>query len=575
MDGISGVSNLSNWTLSLIVGLTATLKSGSQKNIVGELPFSDLLLLWPTILTPGATGNETVLISKTSKWSNIIHKSFVQKGLLSLYIPLSENTFATSSSECHKCQISIIRKDDVKPNMFYGLLNKKEHNPVGDNESANPTHYVIVHEKSCIEKAKVDPSSYQYLDDRVREVIGDMTNRDYLRFIAEALEVLRNIPEMDTKLISCVMKVMETFDSTVDDRSASEMVDRVLCRIELACKRYDIEEIRVPHLGGEHKIKPFTLVELVVIGFGIRRAIMCSDIIYNQRDGIVIGGYNIGTAHEILADITQIPSEEQMGFSRSSHIETSQHDRMVHEKFVDYKTMAIPFLEILLTTAILYLSKIGPLLSMYVCRQSLAPYRESILRRGSSMRWTVSDVRLYHTGTSRDDWLISIVKADNYKKKIWIWSNLLVISCVVPFVSWGFWSTKINANPDPDMQRTLAWIGVIGGVSWLMLSMFTQIGTNKSAHNRVEWSISTILATFTSDKRQIFSLIFVLLLFVIALFVVIFLDIGYGIVYNWIFEIGVGIIWLGGEIYEGTDVGWILESTSFFMMGLLSAIRLA
>jgi hypothetical protein len=74
-----------------------------------------------------------------------------------------------------------------------------------------------------------------------------------------------------------------------------------------------------------------------------------------------------------------------------------------------------------------------------------------------------------------------------------------------------------------------------------------------------------------------FLLLLIPIIYMVSFFSVKLADDGsYGTwVYAWVFEIGCGVLWGVGELLEGTDMGWIIESTSFYMMGILSAIRLA
>src|SRR5258708_512557 len=114
MDFITNVTNLSNWTLSLVLGIGAALLSGSRGGIVGELPFSDALLLFPTI--PKVIEGTTIAIVKKSWWCLMILKSFYNKDLNMGYIILDEKEFA----ECGCMKTTTIIKK-IEPQMLYGL----------------------------------------------------------------------------------------------------------------------------------------------------------------------------------------------------------------------------------------------------------------------------------------------------------------------------------------------------------------------------------------------------------------------------------------------------------------------
>jgi hypothetical protein len=561
MDNVSSIPNLSNWTLSLIIGIKAALTSGAQKNIVGELPFSDLLLTIPPIPNPGNKKNETVLISKQSQWATILHKSFWMKGLESLHITVNDDGM------CPK-----ICSKNVAPNMFYGLLRYHEYG-------------VSVCKRDEIEQNEIDPSAYMYLGDMPKNILRGKTNRDCIVKIKEFIRDLQRQADGHGILDQIMLLIDE---ECLDPKRASEVVDRISGRIIPMCKRLNVERIS----DGSTTISVDDLVELITVALGISRALAFSDSLH-MRDAIIIAGFNIGTAHEILSDMTEVPSEEQVGFSTSSHLETSQKARIVDRSLDDNKTLMMPIIEVLLTVAILYLSKIGPLLSMYVCRQSLAPYRESMLKRGSSMRWSISNIKLYHTGcvTSRDDWLMSITRAHNIEFKIHLWRFLLVLCCAVPFGLWKMWGPDINPDPDTEMQHILSIVGLAGGITWLTMSIFTQTEAdkNKDILEEIPQQTSPDRLMYIDDedvdeklhkkrieRLKIFLLLLIPITYVISFFSVRFLDDGSysSWVYNWIFEVGVGMLWITGELLEGTDMGWIIESTSFYMMGILSAVRL-
>lgn len=586
MDNISSISNLSNWTLSLIVGVKAALTSGAQKNIVGELPFSDLLLTIPPIPRPGDKENEikTVLISKKSEWATMLHKSFWMKGLESLHIEIDD---------WGECQPHVTDKK-IAPSMFYGLLEYRENVP------GSGVKQVWVRTRDQIEKSVVHKSVYEYLGQRPKEILRGKTNENCIREIKGFIESLKG--RMDESSVKILDRIISLIDGKpLDSEKASGAVDRLIGRIGSTCEHLNITEI---HCGSTIGVNDF--IELTVVALGISRALIFSDKLYNGD--IIVAGYSIGTAYQILSDMTEVPSEDVTGFFASFHIETSQKMRIINRTLSDNKTLMMPVVEMLLTVVILYLSKIGPLLSMYACRQSLGPYRESALRRGSSMRWSISNIKLYHTGLpiSRDDWLMSITKADDIKAKIQLWRFLLLLCCIVPFGFWWMWAPDIAPEPDIGMQRILSIIGLVGGITWLIMSMFTQTEANKNkdmvkseknvptAKKQVNDSLEDLAGINTSEvvsdemkeakllreerkkRTKTFLLLLIPITYITSFFSVRFTDNGTydSWIYTWVFEIGVGILWGVGELLEGTDMGWIIESTSFYMMGILSAIRL-
>jgi hypothetical protein len=198
--------------------------------------------------------------------------------------------------------------------------------------------------------------------------------------------------------------------------------------------------------------------------------------LYNNG-AILVVGFDIAVTHEMLSDMTEVPSEEQMGFS-ASYRESSHRDRIININLNDNKTLIMPIIELSLTIIILYLSKLGPLLSMYVSRQSMASYRESTLRRGSSMRWSISNIRLHRTGISRDDWMMSITSRAGIN--IQLWRFFLVLCCIVPFGFWAMWASDVSPQPDPKIQRILPVIGLVGGIIWMIMCIFSQLEDDKN-----------------------------------------------------------------------------------------------
>jgi hypothetical protein len=557
MVDISSTTNLSNWTLSLIIGITAALTSGSQQSMVGELPFSDLLLTMPYNMEDKEKTKEcdTVLISKKNVWANIIHKSLWMKGLQSLHITIDDQ------HECH------IYDKKILPNMFYGLL-------------SIINGVVCVSSPEEILELPVDVDSCMYLRDNTKTFIGDKTNEIYLRDVIGILQRLCDHVGADESIMRRIITVASGEKDIQDDKDKTcETVDRIFSRILPTLDRHNIsavwpnvsrrssinvrrnvtqpDDIAMENITGV--IGPDEFVELLVVALGIRRAMdMSKDII---DGGIVIAGYNTSTAHEIVADLTELPAEEHTGYSRTSFIETTNRDRIIDKKVDDRKTLLMPLLEVALTLGILYFSSIGPLLSMYVSRQFLAPYRESTLRRGSSMKWSIKNVKLRHTGVARDDWLVSIKPADNVIKRLQWWKILTFICCIVPFMPVQWW-VRVSLSSNSDMERAVSLLGIIGTFMWIGASCFAEREGIRNSGEKFIYIKSLIV---------LFPLVYITTFF----FAAIFCDINsYPWLYKWFFEITVGLIWMIGEIMEGKQSAWIVESTSFFLMGVLSAFRL-
>jgi hypothetical protein len=566
MDNISSTSNLSNWTLSLVVGVKAALTSSSQKGIVGEFPFSDLLLTIPPKYENRRY--DTVLISKQSRWATMLHKSFWAKGLESLHITIDDIGRCPSS----------LGSNNIAPSMFYGLLEFHEGK-------------ASVYTREQIKRNRIHESAYMYLGQKAQEILAEKTNENCILEVKKFMEALKErVARSDVYILD---QAISLINGKLDNSKwASEIVDRIFSRIGPMCKREGIDGI----CCGSVTISATDLIELITVALGISRALAFSDSLYNNG-AILVVGFDIAVTHEMLSDMTEVPSEEQMGFS-ASYRESSHRDRIININLNDNKTLIMPIIELSLTIIILYLSKLGPLLSMYVSRQSMASYRESTLRRGSSMRWSISNIRLHRTGISRDDWMMSITSRAGIN--IQLWRFFLVLCCIVPFGFWAMWASDVSPQPDPKIQRILPVIGLVGGIIWMIMCIFSQLedDKNKDIAKYGKYITSKIddtnlmgndtnLANDEGYKELLrkegrkrtkgFLLLLIPIIYMVSFFSVKLADDGsYGTwVYAWVFEIGCGVLWGVGELLEGTDMGWIIESTSFYMMGILSAIRLA
>jgi hypothetical protein len=173
MDFITSVTNLSNWTLSLVLGIGPALSSGARGGIVGELPFSDTLLLFPTI--PKVIEGTTIAITKKSWWCLMILKSFYNKGLNMGYIILDGKEFA----ECGYMKTTTIIKK-IEPQMLYGLISKR------NNE-------IAVHKIDCFLNTAVYFRTYEFSTNKVQIHVKAMTNEKCLVFCGLFLEKMIDV----------------------------------------------------------------------------------------------------------------------------------------------------------------------------------------------------------------------------------------------------------------------------------------------------------------------------------------------------------------------------------------------
>jgi hypothetical protein len=208
MDNISSISNLSNWTLSLIVGIKAALTSGAQKSVVGELPFSDLLLTIPPIPKSNNKNNETILISKESAWATMLHKSFWMKGLESLHVTVGRGGRCPSN----------VGSEDIAPSMFYGLLEFREGR-------------ASVYKKEEIERNIIHESAYKYLGKEPRRILEGKSNKNCILEVKKFVGILRRDVKEESS-VKILDQILLLIDWKLDDpKRASEVVDRISGRI--------------------------------------------------------------------------------------------------------------------------------------------------------------------------------------------------------------------------------------------------------------------------------------------------------------------------------------------------------
>lgn len=525
MNFITNTTNLSNWTLSLVMGVVAAFSSGSQGGIVGELPLSDTVLTIPRRVSNDKMPN--LLISKRTKFANLVLNSFYSKRLEISHILLDDHYVAPCGCLC----ATVV---DITPQMFYGLLS--------DDDGT-----ITVHKGDCILSSKVHYRVYEFYPLALRDHVRDMCNRDAKEFSYKFIVALRDIVhnlkplsnEWDTGITDRILALADDImaRSGRDTSLDSETVDRIFSRVGGMLVRLNIRELSVDGISvdANNVMFPITLY------FGIVRTLEASDQIY-AHNSIVVSGYNSKIGHEIMDDMSLVPSEQKMGYSERYIMESANSMRVVRRKIHDSIGLAILLLDVALSLAIMALSGLGPVLSMYASRRMTAPYRDSVLRMGTSLRWSVSDMTMLFTGSARDDWMLMIKPRSEVDRNIVLFATVPLLQTIGVWTAWVFFHPTIT--PISDMGLVITICGCVMCVTWAIACMTI---AKQRTMDFVFCSVSpAILAVSMACGNEL------------------------DWTYTYLFEAIYFALWLYGEITSS----WMTESTGLFMLGLLGALRL-
>ncbi|KAJ8656790.1 hypothetical protein O0I10_007386 [Lichtheimia ornata] len=651
MQSTLEANRVSNWTVALMLGASAALRSGSQGGIVGELPFCDLVLTLDTKRITNGESGENVFYGLDTHWARMVIKSFRSRRLEFSYVLLDDKMKCPHQQcENHGCLmardplyekrmkmqkrqnqsnqsstmtaygtetlaqpgdedlsemrspvqeaaaaaidmnggIGIHQSDEpkvvpetgsmtdptgdhsasIQPNMLYGLC-KDYHGDDGD--------YKVIHKSSCIEKMTIDIRAIEFLSDQLRE---RLRGKPYLAAQEICHDIIKqmcvdvfnnknkDVTPWDRRIITRVTKLMEEYPHLPKDEAVSvwnEAMDRIHSRIPEMLRRLGLETFEVE--GVNYSIDDLSGAFLVY--FGIKRAIAMSDSLYND-ESLIFMGYNASTGHDVIRDLTEVPSQNVDGFSSRLVIESTSKVRVVEKDIEPSHIFRLAIvLDTVISVAIMLLTFIGPMLSMYGARLWTSSYRESYMRMGTTMRWSVSQVSMMHSGTARDDWMVCIKpvkRRDRYAQTLGFFL-LSFAASVTTIILWPFFHPTL-AFPLSTFSRAICIISCVVGVPWVILAqtVFKEKAAEDDDENNKEAKKGLLSKIFSiRSVHSVINIGFVSLLIIFA-----GIEVERSWLYLYVLEAIYAFQWLCGEL---TDE-WVYESTALFMLGALSALRL-
>ncbi|KAJ8656799.1 hypothetical protein O0I10_007395 [Lichtheimia ornata] len=606
MQAITNATNLSNWTLSLVLGAAAALKCGAREGIPGELPISDTLLGVLRHQVKNGVSGDNVFIGRDTRWARMMLKSFETRKMKFSYLLIDDK--AKPCPECkERCPMVIdpmtvaaahskekekdtkdvasalesaqpvlleavqlldevsasIDPPHIRPNMFYSLVTDYV-----DYEERG-TLYKVVHKPECIPRLTVDKRATEFLSDKLSKRLSPMSNHAAIHWcksiiddMCEQVNSCREANEWDRRIIERIQDLMlYSYPKLQADEYANEVMDRIHSRLPAMLERLGLDTFtgRFDDIEEED----YTIADIptcFIVYFGIQRAIAMSERIHDY-DALVFMGYNINLAHEIIRDLTEIQSQNAGGYSSRLVVESTASGRVVDRiNEANAVFVLVVILDAALSTGISILSRVGPVLSMYTARLMTAPYRESCMHMGTSMRWSALQVSLMHSGTARDDWMVCIKPDPFWRYALFFFVSLSLLAFIGPVIVWPFIS-HTSIEPIEDFGRFIAILSSVIGTLWVSLATSSKLPQNLNNYSFNAYLLHTV---FHPDTIINFVLLTVL-------FILVYLDITIDWVYLYLLEGIYFIQWLIGE-YTGK---WIYQSTAWFMLGALGAFRLS
>lgn len=577
-----------SWALSEALGIWAALQAGAKGGAVGELPFSDLLLGMSNEKVTNGESGDNVFFGVESRWSHMMLKSFQARRLKFSYFLLQPDT--PSRCGCYGCTEVMKPQCRIEPNMFFGMIS----NDAMEGDSKQ----VIVHKSECILQLPIDRRATEFLAKGMYDRIHKLSNGDALKLclsiISSMSDTLCRCEQAnfwDKRIIVRIQKLIEAISKqgsshlqravaesdfmqnkniqALLDKSdgqvyytkgdldnvnvMNEVMDRISSRVPGMLERLELTTFKV---GND----TYTIPELeraFIICLGIIRAMLMSDHIYNDQ-GLVAMGYNINVAHELVQDVSQMPVHAT-SYSSRLVIESSTKQRLIDTHIHDNHVFFGLLLDFFLSSSIVLLSGIGPILSMYAARLLTAPYRESTTRMGTSMSWAVSRAMLYNTGEARDDWMACILPHKRGWRRMTWFNSLNMLSSFGPILLW------ILLHPSTSYIMDMEWL-IIGSSMALAIVWLQSV---KSMEGQKFLEKSKAEQELILGNKGVFNVIHVCTASVLIP-LVLFRMSSNNWVWLYLLEAIYTLQWLLGEVTNE----WIHKSTALFMLGMLGAVRL-
>ncbi|CDH54023.1 predicted protein [Lichtheimia corymbifera JMRC:FSU:9682] len=665
MQSTLEANRVSNWTVALMLGASAALRSGSQGGIVGELPFCDLVLTLDTKRITNGESGENVFYGLDTHWARMVIKSFRSRRLEFSYVLLNDKMKCPHEQcERHGCLMArdplydrrmkmlqrqrnqadqptttttaygteVLAKPgdedlaempspvpqaatvnmngatnmngtvndhqpdeqrampeigsmsdptgdhsaSIQPNMLYGLC-KDYHGEDGD--------YKVIHTPNCIREMTIDIRATEFLSDQLRARLRGKTYLDAQKLCHKIIQTMcfevynserGDVTPWDKRIIQRVRALIQDYPDLPKDEPVSvwnEAMDRIHSRIPEMLRRLECDTFEVETDREMVKYSIDDLSGAFLVYFGIERALAMSESLYHE-DSLVFMGYNASTGHDVIRDLTEVPSQNVDGFSSRLVIESTSKVREVRKEIEPSHIFRLAIvLDTVISVAIMLLTFIGPMLSMYGARLWTSSYRESYMRMGTTMRWSVSQVSMMHSGTARDDWMVCIKPVKRNERYLQTLGFFLLsfVASVTTIILWPFFHPTL-AFPLSTFSRAICIISCVVGVPWVILAqtVFKEKAAeedddddNKEAKKKGKGLLDKIFSI--RSVHSVINIGFVSLLIIFA-----GIEVERSWLYLYVLEAIYALQWLCGEL---TDE-WVYESTALFMLGALSALRL-
>ncbi|KAI9311034.1 hypothetical protein BX666DRAFT_2000122 [Dichotomocladium elegans] len=545
------------------------------------------------------------------------------------------------------------------PDMTYGLVEKRVKERGEGNNRTTETFYII-HTSECIRKRKVDEQTISFKQPLLKEMLRrSPTNEDAMNNCKRLINIMGDMVyacpeanEWDTKIIDRVRALMNFPDVDKINTPVIEAMDRIHSRFPEMFELLNLKSFTMDDVHYTTK----DVIDACTVYFGIVRALYMSDVIYGvqrspskstsrsnptdtlckskkayekcnfqdvdasstlvedkvqQTDsgkptskGLVFMGNNVDVGHELIKDIVEVPSLNDQGYSSAQLIEGTKKER-INIKEVDLNIIFITsiMLDAALAVAIMLLSSIGPILSMYTAHMVTAPYRESYLKMGTSMRWSVGQATMLHSGTARDDWMVAINPIEKMRTSILIFTLVAFTSCALPIIFWfvplSVWKSfryddegNNNLQPNTEFGIMIAALGLVVGSLWVFLSLLNRDknfgrkqvpSTNQESQSELGNATGgNQNATAGSDNakekqgpsRSTVPKLWAHIISCIFLTSIPLILAMRGVEEHWVYLYLLEFLYFFQWLYGELKREWEHESISLFMIGIVSAIRL-
>ncbi|KAI9311056.1 hypothetical protein BX666DRAFT_2000327 [Dichotomocladium elegans] len=572
------------WPASLLIGVKAALDSGAQRGITGETAYSDLLLAFTKGRQSLQQSGDNVFIGVDNAWSHMILQTLRARHLSFCCLLWKENDQAVTGSASYlSCQASgcarVKKPDGIKvlPNMFYGLVDAA---PLTNDLASETT----LHRPECILRLPIQERSTEFLTVHLHDRLSNRSANDGLDFcfklIDNATTKLMKLPTAnywDKRIMVRIQKLFETMskespllESTVgrssflqnkdieqwiqedmdgneldmNDTIRNEVIDRIFSRVQDMFERLGVNEF-IPEDGeaslmGDQKAvyTANDVFRAFIFCFGTMRAVIMSEHIFRDK-GLILMGYNISVGREIVSDLSQMPTKDQVGYAPRLQVSS---ERLLDTVISDDHVFFGLALDVVLSTTIASLTGLGPTLSMYVSHLLTSRYRESTLRMGTSMSWAVGRVRLLNTGTARDDWMACILPARR-PNATRIFQTLAAAGVFCPVAAWLYWQHPVG--PLDNLGKRIVNYSVLSGLAWLCAIYSMNKDKHFSPMMMIGYSISFI-----------------------PLLILLICNIS-----QWRF-IGLEVLYAALYLYGERNGIWAYRGSSLFALGIVGALRL-